>query len=317
MTAFSATAPGKLILFGEHAVVYGQPAIAVPVNIVSARAVVSAAPHAPTGQVRIIAPGISLDANLADLPAEHPLKLAITLTASKIGAARLPAMEVRLTSDIPLAAGFGSSAATSIAVIRAVASFLGHSLPDDDVSELAYTIEKHHHGNPSGIDNTVIAFNQPVYFVRSQPFEILPVKKPFTLVIADSGIPSSTAAVVSDVSRLYQAQSQSTGRIFAAIGDISRQARQFLEEGKVDELGGLMNQNQHLLQELTISSLRLDRLVEAARMGGAAGAKLSGGGRGGNIIALVSQNAAASVERALIKAGAIHTWTTTIPGAKE
>jgi mevalonate kinase len=316
MTAFSATAPGKLILFGEHAVVYGQPAIALPVDIVKARAVVNAAPRAPVGQVRLIAPDISLDAYLADLPAEHPLNLAITITAKRVGAGRLPAMQIRVTSSIPLAAGFGSSAATSIALIRAVSSFLGSALPDDVVSDLAYQVEKHHHGNPSGIDNTVIAFNRPVYFVRGQPFETLSTKRPFTLVIADSGISSSTAAVVSDVSRLYQDQPQSTGQIFTSIGDISRQARGLIQDGKVEELGPLMNQNQRFLQELSISSPELDGLVEAARIGGATGAKLSGGGRGGNIIALVSQENAAVVERNLLSAGAVHTWITTIPGKK-
>ena len=316
MTAFSATAPGKIILFGEHAVVYGQPAIAVPVNIVKARAVVSAALQALTGQVRIIAPDIALDAILKDLPADHPLALAVTLTAEFIGAVHIPAMQIHLTSTIPLAAGFGSSAATSVAVIRAVASFLGRSLPDDIVSDLAYEVEKHHHGNPSGIDNTVISFNRPVYFVRGQPFITLQAKIPFTLVIADSGKPSSTAAVVADVSCLYQDHPQSTGQLFSAIGDLSRQARAIIENGKVEDLGDLMNQNQAFLQKLTISSPDLDHLVEAARLGGASGAKLSGGGRGGNIIALVSQETSGSVENALKSAGAIHTWTTTIPGGK-
>ncbi len=296
--------------------VYGQPAIAVPVNIVKARAVVSAAPHTAIGQVRIIAPDISLDAILSDLPAEHPLKLAITLTTARIGAVRLPAMQIRLTSSIPVAAGFGSSAASSIAVIRAVSSFLGSALPDEAVSDLAFQVEKHHHGNPSGIDNTVIAYNWPVYFVRGQPFKTLSNKQPFTLVIADSGLPSSTAAVVSDVSRLYQDRPLETGRIFAAIGEISRQACQFLQDGKVEELGALMNQNQHFLQELSISSPELDSLIEAARAGGAFGAKLSGGGRGGNIIALVSPDKAAFVERALKSGGAVHTWITTVPGEK-
>ena len=136
------------------------------------------------------------------------------------------------------------------------------------------------------------------------------------LVIADSGVSSSTAAVVSDVSRIFQRQPQSTSGIFAEIGNISRQARQLIQEGKVEELGPLMDQNQRFLQELSISSPELDRLVEAARIGGAAGAKLSGGGRGGNIIALVSSETAANVERALTSSGAVQTWITTIPGGK-
>lgn len=316
MTAFSAEAPGKIILFGEHAVVYGQPAIAVPVSIVRARAVISAAPASPAGQVRLVAPDIHLDARLEELPDDHPLALAIRFTAAQLGIASPPAMQVYLSSSIPLAAGFGSSAATSIAIIRAVAGFLGRSLPVETVSELAYRVEQRHHGTPSGIDNTVIAFERPVFFVRGLPFETLRPAQPFTLVIADSGVQSSTAAVVADVGRLHQAQPDVTGPAFAAIGEISRQARDRIQTGQVDGLGDLMNCNQRLLRQLTVSSPELDRLVEAALAGGALGAKLSGGGRGGNMIALASPQTAATVERALQAAGAVRTWITTVNPAE-
>ncbi|WP_083522744.1 mevalonate kinase [Longilinea arvoryzae] len=312
MTALSATAPGKIILFGEHAVVYGQPAIAVPVSIVQARAVISAIPAAPNGQVRLIAPDIHLDSLIDELPDDHPLVLAILLTAGHLGAQRLPAMQVHLSSSIPLAGGFGSSAATAIAIIRAVSAFLGRPLSNDIVSELAYRVERRQHGNPSGIDNTVVAFEQPVYFVRGQPFETLIAARPFTLVIGDSGVQSSTAAVVADVQRLHQADPESIDRAFTAIGDIVRQARGYIQAGMIDNLGELMNHNQRLLKELTISSPELDLLVEAALANGAMGAKLSGGGRGGNMIALVSPQTASRVERALIAAGAVHTWITTV-----
>lgn len=312
MTALSVTVPGKIILFGEHAVVYGQPAIAVPVNMVGARAVVNASPGSPQGRVRLIAPDIHLDAWLDELPADHPLALAVSLTAQQLGAARLPAMEVYLSSTIPLAAGFGSSAATAIAIIRAVSAFVGRPLPAEVVSDLAYRVEQRQHGTPSGIDNTTVAFEQPIYFVRGQPFEILRPVQPFTLVIADSGVQSSTAGVVADVRGRYQADPEGVGRAFAAIGDISRQARNRIVSGQTDGLGELMNQNQRLLRELTISSPELDRLVDAALSAGASGAKLSGGGRGGNMIALVQPHLAAGVEAALQAAGAARTWMTTI-----
>lgn len=312
MTAISATASGKIILFGEHAVVYGQPAIAVPVHIVQARAVIQAAPMAPPGQVRLTAPDIQLDALIEELPEDHPLALAILLTGGHLGLNRLPAMHVHLSSSIPLAAGFGSSAATAIALIRAVAAFLGQPLSNAAVSELAYRVEQRQHGNPSGIDNTVVAFEQPVYFVRGQPFETLIAARPFTLVIGDSGVQSSTAEVVADVQRLHRASPDWTDRAFAMIGEIARQARENIQSGRVEELGELMNRNQRLLRELTISSPELDRLVEAALVNGALGAKLSGGGRGGNMIALVSEQTAADVERSLQAAGAVRTWITSV-----
>jgi mevalonate kinase len=312
MTAFSATASGKIILFGEHAVVYGQPAIAVPVNFVQARAGVTAAPRSPAGAVHLMAPDVGLDTLLADLPADDPLVLAITLTASQLNIPRLPAMEIRLTSTIPVAAGFGSSAATSIALIRALAAFIGQRLSQAVVSDLAYQVECRHHGNPSGIDNTVITYGRPVYFVRGQPFEPLEPAQPLTLVIGDSGVQSSTGAVVADVRRLHEAQNEQTQAAFQSMGELARQARTLIQAGQVDELGRLMNRNHALLRSLTISSPELDRLVDAALAAGALGAKLSGGGRGGNMIALVTEPSAGAVEKALRSAGAVRTWVTTV-----
>lgn len=312
MTAFSATASGKIILFGEHAVVYGQPAIAVPVNIVCARAVVTAAPHAPTGELRLIAPKIQLDAPVDSLEPDHPLGMAVRLTAAHLGASRLPACEIRVSSTIPMAAGFGSSAAISIAIIRALATFTGRELSNAEVSSIAYQVEQRQHGNPSGIDNTVIAFGQPIYFVRGHPFEALVPARPFTLVIGDSGMQSSTADVVGDVRQLHLQKPEFTIPAFEAIGAISRKARTLIQIGQVEGLGDLMNQNQALLRDLTISSPELDRLVEAARNAGALGAKLSGGGRGGNMITLVAPETATGVERALQAAGAVRTWITTV-----
>lgn len=312
MTAFSATASGKIILFGEHSVVYGQPAIAVPVDIVQARAVVVAAPRSPTGAVHLIAADIGLDALLADLPADHPLALAITLTSLQLNIPRLPAMEIRITSTIPVAAGFGSSAATSIALIRALAAFAGQRLSHAVVSDLAYQVERRHHGNPSGIDNTVITYGQPVYFVRGQPFEPLEPAQPLMLVIGDSGVQSSTAGVVADVRRLYETQPERTLAAFQSMGELARQARALIEAGQVNELGTLMNRNHTLLRGLTISSPDLDRLVDAALAAGALGAKLSGGGRGGNMIALVTESSAGAVETAIRSAGTARTWVTTV-----
>jgi mevalonate kinase len=312
MTAISATAPGKIILFGEHAVVYGQPAIAVPADIVRARAVVQAAPLAPKGEVHLLAPDIHLDTLLAELPADHPLALAVSLTAQQLGVAHLPGMNIQLSSTIPLAAGFGSSAATAIAIIRAVSAFLGRPLSTEIISDLAYRVEQRQHGTPSGIDNTVIAYEQPVYFVRGKPFETLRLAQPFTLVIGDSGVQSSTADVVADVRRRHQANPEPMDRAFSSIGEIAQQARNLILNGQIDGLGELMNRNHHLLRALDISSTELDRLVKAALDAGAIGAKLTGGGRGGNMIALVTAQTAERVEAALRSAGAVRTWITTI-----
>ncbi len=311
MPAITATAPGKIILFGEHAVVYGRPAIAIPITQVNARALLQADPRGQSGCMRVQAPDIQLDAWLADIPQEDPLAAAIRGTLMHLGVDRLPACTLRVTSTIPLAAGLGSGAAVSIAVIRAVSAFLGHPLGDEQVCALAYEVEKIYHGTPSGIDNSVIAYAQPIFFVRGQPIERFAIRRPFTLVIGDTGIPSPTAVAVGDLRRAWQANPAPYEALFDITGRITAAARRVMQsKGSPHRLGPLMDENQAVLIELGVSSSELERLLQAARAAGALGAKLSGGGRGGNMIALASQNTAAQVASALLDAGAVRTIIT-------
>ncbi|MBI4926974.1 MAG: mevalonate kinase, partial [Anaerolineae bacterium] len=307
MPAITGSAPGKIILFGEHAVVYGRPALAVPVNQVQAKVSVFAAPGAEPGQVIIDAPGIGLKTGLERLPQDHPLVLAVLGVMNHLSLSRLPACTLRITSTIPIAAGLGSGAAVSVAIARALSSFLGKPLNDENVNEIAFAVDQAHHGTPSGVDNTVITYNQPVYFVRGQPFERLPVKYPFTLVIGNTGVHSATAAVVSEVRRRWQSDPNRYEALFDRIADLSRQARQVIEQGHPPDLGPLMNANHALLIETGVSSAELDRLVDAARAAGALGAKLCGAGWGGNMIALVEPGSADRIVDALKNAGAVNT----------
>ncbi|MDP1713200.1 MAG: mevalonate kinase [Anaerolineales bacterium] len=310
-----ASAPGKIILFGEHAVVYGRPALAVPVTQVHADVeVLDSARHG----IWIHAPIIDLHAELTSLPSGHPiasviLKLFSTLgISSPLGRGQGEGLEINISSTIPVASGLGSGAAVSVALIRALSSFLFHSLSDDEVNLLAYEIEKLHHGRPSGIDNTVITYNMPVYFIKGQPIETFKTGKPFTIVIGDTGIPALTKESVGDVRRLWLGNTNHFENIFNEIAQIVLIARRSIESGKPELLGELMDHNHSLLQELTVSSPELDQLVIAARQAGALGAKLSGGGRGGNMIALTDQAKAESVAGALISAGAKRTIITEI-----
>jgi mevalonate kinase len=301
-----------VILFGEHAVVYGRPAIAVPVFEVQARAVVSPEPRLAPGRVRIQAPDIGLEAFLEDLDPGHPLGAAVSLVLNELGIARPPACTIRVSATIPVAAGLGSGAAVTVALMRALAAFLGKRLPDERISALAFEIEKLHHGTPSGIDNSVVTFAKPVYYRRDHPIETFSVPVPFTLVIADTGVASPTAAAVGDLRRAWQANPQPYETLFDAAGALARQARQLIEEGRPFGLGLLMDENQALLVEMSVSSPELDHLAVAARTAGALGAKLSGGGRGGNMIALVEPQTAAGIAQALTRAGATRTITTEV-----
>jgi mevalonate kinase len=307
MPAFTAAAPGKIILVGEHAVVYGQPALAVPIRTVQARAVVQADPTAASDRVRIRAPEIGLDHNLADLSSDQPLARIIGLVKEELDIPQLPALSLHIHSDIPIAAGLGSSAAVSAAVIRALAAFLGRPLSDERVSDLTYQAEKIYHGNPSGIDNTVIAFSRPVYYRKGRPPEPFQIPQPFTLVIGDTGSPSLTSETVGAVRRGWEKQPERYQALFAAIGDLARQVRQGLEAGKLQAVGPRLTKNHQLLRSLGVSTPRLDHLVEAAVQAGALGAKLSGGGGGGHMIALVEKGQAETLAAALHEAGAAGT----------
>lgn len=315
MPAFTATTPGKIILFGEHAVVYGRPALAVPVSRVRARAIVRAEAHRPSGYVRIQAPQIGLDAEWSQLPQDHPIARSIAVVLQELGIRQFPAFTLRVTSTIPMAAGLGSGAAVAVATIRALAAFLGHPLSKERVSALAFEVEKLHHGNPSGIDNTVVTYAQPIYFRRGSPFESLHVKRPFHLIIADSGVPSPTAFTVAEVRRGWEAERDNYEALFDAIGEIVQIARRHIEEGIPEALGLLMNQNHALLRKLGVSSPELDHLVNIACKAGALGAKLSGGGRGGNIIALTPKELIPDLTFALSEAGAVRVIATRVAAA--
>jgi mevalonate kinase len=303
------SAPGKIILFGEHAVVYGRPALAVPVTQVHVDVEVLDSPR--TG-IWIHAPIIDLHAELNSLPPDHAIASVILKATQRFNISPLPNLELNISSTIPVAAGLGSGAAVSVALIRALSSFFSHPLTNEQVNDLVFEIEKLYHGTPSGIDNTVITYAKPVYFIKGQPVETFTPGKPFTIVIGDTGVTAPTKESVGDVRRLWLRDQFKFEAIFDEIAQVAIIARRYIERGSPELLGELMNQNHSLLQELTVSSPELDKLVHAARDAGALGAKLSGGGRGGNMIALAEQARAESVASALMSVGAKNTIITEV-----
>jgi mevalonate kinase len=310
----TAYAPGKVILFGEHAVVYGRPAIAVPVTQVRACADVR---DLPSGHGFVIrARDLDLQHRMATpLREEHPaypLEATIRHTLEWLKIEQAPDLTLTVASTVPIARGLGSGAAVATAIVRALSQHLGYALTPQQVSELVYQTEIIHHGTPSGIDNTVIAFEQPVYFVKEHPIEILHVGKPFWLVIADTGIASPTKVAVGDVRRSWQSDSEKYEALFDRMRAIAVQARQALAHGDITVMGTLMDENQQLLEAIDVSSPELEQLIQAARQAGAMGAKLCGAGRGGNMIALVASEAAPTIATALREAGATDTIITEV-----
>jgi mevalonate kinase len=330
-------ASGKIILFGEHAVVYGQPALAVSVNEFFAEAEVSTVPHAG---IWISAPDIGLHQEpFGRLARENPLASVVEAVFVALGLGAVKprkvskgsqekysmvdeknsdkpetkkkpfgaegrGIEIKVTSTIPIASGLGSGAAVSVSIIRALSAYLGNPLGDEKVNKIAYEVEKIHHGTPSGIDNTVVTYGKPIFFVKDKPIELLEVAKPFTIIIADTGIPAPTKKSVADVRKLWVKNPEKMNALFAAVGSIVKTARQAIEGGHPEYLGALMNENHRILQEMSVSSPELNFLTETSLNSGAFGAKLSGGGRGGNMIALSTKENAPEISEALYKAGA-------------
>jgi mevalonate kinase len=305
MPAISGTAPGKIILFGEHAVVYGRSAIAIPVHQVQARAVVTPLIHDPPGTIHFSAPDIQLDANINSLEENHPIHRVIQLTLSELGLAIPPAMHILMRSSIPVAGGLGSGAAVSVAIIRAISTYLGKPLPVEVVSSIAFEVEKIHHGTPSGIDNTVISYQMPVIYKKDQPVRTFQVGGPLHFIIADTGIQASTAEVVRGVRERWKKNPDQYETIFDEIEALTEQALQSLTVGDVEMTGRWMTENHSLLQKMEVSCPELDRLVNAAMKAGAKGAKLSGAGCGGNIIALIPSDLRERIESELTVAGAV------------
>jgi mevalonate kinase len=342
-------APGKVILFGEHAVVYGRPALAVPVTQVQAEAVVE--PSEIGAGLTIVAADLGETLVVRGAPADHPLAAAARLTLVKFGLDN-PDWRVTVRSTIPIASGMGSGAAVSAAIVRALAEAAtrgqgsgdrdqatgdrrqatgdrkqetevrnspassnqlpAFSFQPADISALVYEVERLHHGTPSGIDNTVVVYGQPVYFVRGQPPQTFHIGRPFTLVIADTGIHSPTKVAVGDVRRAWEREPTRFEGLFDGVAAVVEVARTIIADGQPAKLGPLMDQNHALLQEIGVSCPELDALVAAARSAGALGAKLSGAGRGGNIIALVTTDSASRVAKALVAAGAVRVVVTEV-----
>jgi mevalonate kinase len=312
MPALSASASAKTILFGEHAVVYQRPAIAVPISNLRTKVSIFANPLGKPEDILIVAPNIELNKYYYELDNDHPFRIAIDVVSNHFHLDHFPACEITITSTIPIASGLGSSASTAVALIRALVNFLGQCIDDQMVSDLAFQVEKVHHGNPSGIDNTVIAFEKPIFFIKTYPIETLQVQNPLNLVIGDTGIRSLTKEVVSSVREKWSGNKESYERIFDQIGEISKSAKIAIETGKIDKLGVLMNENHMLLKQIDVSCNELDKLISSALRAGAIGAKLCGGGRGGNMVALVKEKDSMQIQNALKAAGAIQVFFTQI-----
>jgi hydroxymethylglutaryl-CoA reductase len=290
---------GKAILLGEHAVVYGRHAIAVPLPLTT-RAVVSDA-----GQgVELLIPRWGIEYQLAK-PAEQrrSFERAAGAILDRLGLTDR-SIRIEVFPDVPRGMGLGGSAAIAVAIIRALDRHFGLKLSDAQVNELAYLSEEVAHGQPSGIDNTLATYGRPLVYRRGTPplVEPLAIREPLHLVIGMTHAEGLTARTVGNVREARERNPRLYEKIFDDIDALVLQAVAAIRDSDAGALGELMNVCQGLLNALQVSTPELERLIGIARGAGALGAKLTGGGGGGAMVALCDGDTA-RVQQAIERQG--------------
>ncbi len=288
---------GKAILFGEHFVVYGLPGIAASVELNTTCAFAQnkngiISNDLVTGE--LVRYGENKYKRL-----DQVLDVVFKETGIKEKNFRL-----KLTTNMSIKGGMGSSAALGVSIIRCLDQKFRLGLGNERVNEIAYEVEKLFHGNPSGIDNTVSTYGGLLWFVKGKGFEKIKIRKPVEVVLADTGIIHDTGEIVEMVKRNREKEPEKYSEMFAEYEKLALEAREAIEKEDWGTVGKLVGKNHELLQEMGVSCRELDLLVHTAIQSGALGAKLTGAGIGGNMLALTPGKALQeSVAKACEKAG--------------
>jgi len=305
----TASAPAKAIIFGEHFVVYGEPAIVLAIDkraFASAqlredeRIYVSSADLGVAGMFK----GESFQAQKGGSKARlklEPIKNAVQQVLQR--AERKAGVNVRINSDIPVSAGLGSSAAVATSTVVAVSQLLGVELARDQIFLMAYESERLVHGTPSGIDPAISTYGGTIQFQRGKDLIPLSVPSNIPLVIGNTNVVRSTGELVAIVRHIREQHTSVIDPIITAGGKITVEAVEALRRGDLPAIGELMNINHALLSAVGVSHEALERLIFAARKSGALGAKLTGGGGGGCMIALTEEKKLRRVMSAIEQAG--------------
>lgn len=261
----TASAPGKVILFGEHAVVYGEPAIAGAIDL----------------RIRVRAEKAASGLRIHSQTRDHRyVEKAVEVVLRHLG--EDTGLVIQISSDLPPASGLGSSAAVSVSTIAAVANLLGYDLEKDEIATLGYQVELGVQGAASPTDTYTSTYGG-VQYIRPKKKGFTSIEASLPLVVGYTGMERSTKELVAKVRKLRDTYPELVSPIIRSIGMLTRQARRNLEEG--EDVGELMNINHGLLEALGVGNDALSRLVHAAREAGARGAKLTGAGGGGCMIA--------------------------------
>jgi len=291
---------GKVILFGEHFVVHGVSGIVSAIDSTTDAEVKKTGKGITVKDERKTAKGYSEEKKLQQLESIERM-----LKTMKIDP-KTP-LSIWLGGTLPGFSGLGASAASSVAIARAIAEELAMKLSDERVNEIAYEAEKAYAGTPSGIDNTAATYGGLLWFKKnmsggSNTIEKLGIQKPVEIIIGSTGLVANTKAMVEGVAERKKKNPQKYDPLFKQAEALAFAGRKALQEFALKKVGELMNENHRLLQEIEVSSKELDHLVDVARKHGAFGAKLTGGGGGGCMTALtptrkLQEKVAAAIEK--------------------
>lgn len=274
---------GKVVLLGEHAVVYGRHAIGAPVPI-TVNAVVEDCDEG----IHLIIPRWGVEYQLARNPKDRrSFERTAGVILDELGL-NGRAMRIEVFSEVPRSMGLGGSAAMAVAIVRALDRHFHLGLSDEEVNRLAFEYETVAHGTPSGLDNTLACYGQPLIFRPGKPplVEPLDIKTPIPAVIGMTGFEGLTAKTVGRVRMAWKQDQKLYEHIFDQIDALVLRGVQAIRDEDLESLGELMNICHGMLNALQVSTPELEQLVDIARESGALGAKLTGGGGGGSIIAV-------------------------------
>ena len=302
-------AHGKVILMGEHSVVYGYPAIALPF----AEAKIEGNITYEFGEIWLESDFYTGELRNAPKEREH-LVCAVHSTLEHLEQEKKN-LKIVIKSDLPASRGLGSSAAVAVAVIRALFHYFGKQIIDEELMALAHKAEQIAHGNPSGIDVLTTAFEQPIWFCKSvekkgiKEIKPIHISLPAYLIVADTEIYGQTKEAVEIISSKLRKDPQETKKLLNELGSFSVMAAKAIEHKDCNTLGGLMNKAHRNLRLLGVSHPVLDHLTERAVEFGALGAKMTGGGLGGCMICLTdTRETAEEIAEKLKPEGAKNTW---------
>ena len=294
---------GKVILFGEHFVVHGVPGIVSAIDSTNDAEVKKATKGITVRDVRKAAKGYAEEKKAQQLESIDRILKAMGFEPKSI------AFDIWLGGTLPGFSGLGASAASSVAIARALAQEFSIKLTDERINEIAYEAEKAYAGTPSGIDNTAATFGGLLWFEKNMSggvniIEKLHIHEPVAIVIGSTGVVANTKAMVEGVAERKRKHPEKYDALFEQAEAISLIGRKALQEYDLRKVGELMNDNHRLLQKIEVSHEKLDLLVDLARKQGAYGAKLTGGGGGGCMVALTpGKDSQEKVANAIKKAG--------------